>query len=304
MARQQPYMVKEVESVSSLTLTPPAGKSILVKDINVVTTQASDFATIKTGQATVGYFQVAPVKRNHLTLTRPGKQNLSILQFLAKRGINTTYPVPEGLTFQVSLANNAALIRVVYEEWDAADIKESMPNGPGAGELVFVNYGTNKNEITASDWSTLDTNRNPAEFPDFPFGATVPSNAVMEILGIGCVDIHRNTYTGAANNYSKTERIRLYKGRECLFDRDFNGFFTQGAGAAAGSANYSYFGGTNEMPYYSQDDLGDLFMFQDPLVFVGGEELRIQQKCTIDANSKFAVSDLDVFTVLRWKPGK
>ncbi len=297
-------MLKEGESVATLSLTPPAGKAIMVRDVNVVTTASTDFATIKVGQTTVGYFQVAPVKRNHLTLTRPGKQNDSLLGFLASKGINTSYPVPEGKTFSVTCANSATLIRIEYEEWDSADIKDNMPNGEGSGPLVFVNYGTNLAQIAASGWSTINGSRNPAEFPDFPFGAGVPSNAMMEVLGMGVVDIHRNTYTGSANNYSKTERLRMWRGREVLFDRDSNGFFTQGAGAAAGSANYSYLGGTNELPYYSENDLGNLFMFPEPLVFNGGEELRVEQKVTIDASSNFAASDLDVFTVLRYTPGK
>lgn len=299
MALREPHLEKIVANASTLELKPDVGAGLLVTNIEVKTTAASDFATVKIGKATVGYFRVAPAARNHLALHRNGVRNFSLLKQLKALGLEVTYPVAEGQTFQITLSNNAEWIKVTYQEHDAGDIRPDMPNGSDAQEYFFVNYGTNKDAVAATGYVTLDKSRNPVEFPDFPFGQTVPARRQVHLLGIMAAELEKNTYTGAVDTYSRTRRLRVIRERTTLFDEDKNGFIMQGDGAAAGAANSAYLGGVCTLPWGGEDQDGELFLLPEPLVFTAGEEVQFQVDVQVEAGAGLAADDLEVALLLR-----
>jgi len=303
MAVLTPYMEKIGVNTNLLELTPRTGQGIIVENIQVVSPSTRDFLTVRIGKTTVGFFQIAPTIFNHLTLHRHAVPNLSILEYLTLYDINTTYPVREDETLTLESNENMTIIKITYRITDAADITPELPNGSFSKEYFFLNYGTNSEELTLSQYYTLDKTLCPVEFPDFPFAAIVPAKTQIQILGILFNEYEKNNYADTTNHYHHTLRLRLIRGRETLFDEDKNGWYVKGGGAAAGSVNEKYGAGLSQLPWYSEAQHGEPLLLPTPLIFGPGEELNMQVEVGEEATisipaNKIAVAIIEKVTAI------
>jgi len=204
------------------------------------------------------------------------------MEFLQSRNVNCSIPVAEGQSFSVSSIGTSPVVVIVYDIYDAGDIRADMPNGTDAKEYMFIQYMDSSVAVTEEQTVELDTSLSPAEFPDFPCGKTVPANTEIEILGlVGCPC--GEGFSGSA--YIGSTYLKLVKDREVLFDEDRNGipFFFQWDNIGSDwNAGFSLIGSCTSMRTYDEGmgltynvTLGNPLMFEPVLSFRSGEELLI-----------------------------
>lgn len=278
-----PLMVKQEFTANDLTLEAKAGKSLLIRDIRIVT-PTGNHATIKIGKTTVGYFRTAGNLGNHLGMgfgssiitaaadVMPHVAYETILALLMRKGIFVGYPVGEGETFVISGVKAAGCLQqVLYSEYDAGDMLPTMPNGSESAEYLLFNYGRTDDDIILTADNLYDRVQSPAEFPDFPFGKDVPAKTEIDLIGILASDII--SYASAADCVYSTY-IKLIRQRKMLFDDDKNGLIMYGDLAGAVVAD-SIATGISMLGNYSDTDMRPPFLFDPVLTFVGGEELGV-----------------------------
>lgn len=196
----------------------------------------------------------------------------TLLGLLRKMGKWAGWPVAEGETFRLSGAKNPNGRQVViYEIWDPADIKNDAPNGSRSNEYLFVNYGNCGASISSNGDHLYTTSKNPAEFPDFPFGGVVPAKHQIDILGI-C----GSTFAPKENsnaNHSYTRFLKLIKDREVLFDEDRNGILFEQRNLDLGGRRDGIADGISLIGNYSEIDKQLPLFFDPPITSLAGDEL-------------------------------
>jgi hypothetical protein len=265
MAIRQPYMIKSnwPTATSTLTLTAKPAESIRIKDLRFGALASGGFAECLIDRLSVGFWYIGDINANHLEQWSLATDHGNVFKRLVDLGIHNGYPLSEGQTFTVQprVAGTEVIGHIVYEIGDADQFKQEDQNGTKSKQFVFLNYGTNSDAIDAGSYGNLDTSRNPAEYPAFPFGDTVPAKHRIEILGI--LLMHWKDAQGNLNpNYS---HLRLIKDRVTLFDEDRAGIpVREGMG-------FGSWGPCRQVK-------SDIELFPEPLVFEPGDELIVQME--------------------------
>jgi len=226
-----------------------------------------------------------------LDMSRSGDQTArTILAWLGQAGLFEGYPIEEGQVFSLSGVKQANCIQMVeYEVYDGEDIKATMPNGSKATEYLFLNYGNAGGNIQATIDNILNTSKNPAEFPDFPFGDICPSKKEIDILGV-----LGSTFAPKENDgtdYSYTKYLKLIKDRSVLLDEDRNGvlFLARNTTAKAGCDMIAE--GWSVIGNYSDEDAKEPYLFPDKLTFSQGDELGLYITLTVGGSGKALAID-------------
>ena len=290
MALKESVMVKsdlDLGIGDVLELKAKTGESLLVKDV-IIRGASDDYVVFDIDRTTVGFFRVdGHYLGSHLMssqLDLRGTTHLvsvgvvkspTLLNLLIERGWMRGYPVAEGQTFIVKPYDSSEKLGtcvIIYEKYDAGDIKATDPNGSEAKEYIFINYGRPQTNLTEAGDYEVKVPVTAKEFIDFPFGASVPSKTTVEILGIlGSESIMFTSDT----QYTNTRYLKLFKERTCLFDRDKYGLpFYQytWAGMAAG---VHFARGFSVVGNYSHKDGRLPFIPSTPLVFSEGDEVKV-----------------------------
>jgi len=199
----------------------------------------------------------------------------TLLRYMIRKGWMAGYPVAEGQTFRVKPYTSGKKLNnviIIYEKYDAGDIRKDMPNGSEAKEYVFVNYGQPESSLTSSGDYEIKTVKTTAEFPDFPIGDAVPSKHEIEILAV--LGSESLDYDGS-DDYTYTKYLKFFKGRKVLFDDDRNGLpFYQPVPTDAVVG--TIFGeGFSVVGNYSKYDRREPFLPPTPLTFKAGDELKV-----------------------------
>jgi len=256
-----------------------AGESFLVKAIfnALPMTQTDTYLTIKIDNVTVGYYRCVGKSGNHLGDASASTIGRNLMRFLVNRGLPFSFPVAEGQKLNVSRPAGTGKIVILYDRYDAGDIRNDMPSGSASKVYGFIQYLRESAVLAASGDMLLDTSITPAEFPDFPAGKAVPAKMSIKLHGIaGCpvADF------ASGDNGFYTSYLKLIREREVLFDEDRNGFlfwgndqtaqtgiYTLPKGIIGSGADYAEFNAfwANKQP----------LMFDPSLVFASGEELLI-----------------------------
>ena len=273
----QANKVKRITANSGGNLSAVAGRSLLVRAIYCIASASDTYLTIRVDRVTVAIYRVAGRAGNHLSPMLVGYATKNMMTFLQSRGINVSIPIAEGQTLNVARFAEAGNVIIVYDEYDAGDIRADMPNGSAAKEYVFMQYMSTSKTPTASQDIILDTSLSPAEFPDFPAGKVVPANHEITLLGIAA---HPFTTGDSGPNAWGTTFVKLLKEREVLFDDDRNGIPFDGQDATATAdaygCNFSLIGaGTPVLLDSAVQVIGDPLLFDPPIVFGEGAELNI-----------------------------
>lgn len=198
----------------------------------------------------------------------------TILAYLQQEEIFKGYPIGEGQKFVIKgAAQDGAIQTIIYEVYEAGDMKPSMPDGSEATEYIFLNYG-NTGDVINSDGDTLyNKSVSPAEFPDFPFGKTVDPGKTITLLGI--LGSNFAPTENSIDNYIYTKYLKMMADREILFDQDRNGLLHY-APFPETSGNIDYIGaGYGMIGNHSTVDVRSPFIFTNPLEYVAGTELNI-----------------------------
>lgn len=257
MALKEPLMVKTAMGSDELTLEANIGEGLLIKEVNIDNAADVEFAKLSIDRTTIAHLSMWDDKQNQFGFARDKTAFPNLLSYLYEKGIFKGYPVKEGQTFKLDLTGATTKnSRVTYEVHEAGDITDEMQNAVGGKEYLHFNYGTNSEEIAIDGNGNFDKCLNPAEFPDFPFGAVVPSNTQIDILGVLIGTHRKGVYFG-----DKCRYLKFSKGRKVLFDEDRTGFY-----CAHGMSNY---------PFHAENYERIVNLFPAPLVFGPGDELII-----------------------------
>lgn len=256
-----------------------SGESFLVKAIfnALPMTKTDTYLTTKIDNVTVGYYRCVGKSGNHLGDASASTIGRNLMRFLVDRGLPFSLPVAEGQKLNVSRPAGTGKIVVLYDRYDAGDIRADMPNGTASKNYGFLQYLRESAVLAVSGDMHLDTSITPAEFPDFPAGKAVPARMKIKLHGIaGCpvADF------ASGDNGFYTTYLKLVRDREVLFDEDRAGFlfwgndqtaqqaiYTVPKGIIGSGAEYAEFNSfwANKQP----------LMFDPALVFESGEELLV-----------------------------
>lgn len=305
---KQGNCVKRFDADCGYALEAKSGESFLIKALYVTPETDNDYLILKVDRKTVGVYRIYGRSGNHLGVMNTGYVNKNLMEFLQSKGVNCSIPVAEGQSFSVSSVGTFPVVVVVYDTYDAADIRADMPNGTDSKEYLFVQYMDTSATIDASETVVLDTSLSPAEFPDFPCGKAVPANTEIEILGLAgcpCGDGF------AAGTYIGSSYVKLVKERETLFDEDRNGIpflYQWDSLAGAYLSAFSLIGSCT--PFLVHDagmgltynvTLGDPLMFEPVLKFQSGEELLIYMSFLLAGTRTLPADTIDLSAIMRVK---
>lgn len=226
----------------------------------------------------------------------------TILQYLTRMGQFEGFPVESGQTFAVELATGATAVKIVeYDLYDEADMKADMPNGSKSNVQTYISYGDFGAVIQAQVNPILAQSNNPPEFPDFPFGALVPADRKVEVIGILATDV--SPALNAAANSTSTRYLRMMRGNEFLFDEDHNGLLYDSPFANSIGHENMIAEGYSVGGNYTQCDRRFPVMFDPPLVFKAGESLTVMWNTAITGAGAAISQELqEVAFILRMSP--
>lgn len=300
---RQNNCVKLLPQDSSYDLEADSNESFLVKGIFIKPSTADTFVTLKIDNVTVGYYRVYGKSGNHLGGLKGSKSGKNLMHFLVERGLPFSLPIAEGQKLNVYRPAGTGKIQVLYDRYDAGDIRADMPGGTASKNYGFLQYLRESTLLTASGDMLLDTAITPAEFPDFPAGKAVPAKMSIKLHGIaGCpfsdflyvVDGYRGYYS---------DYLKLVREREVLFDEDRNGIYFAGRSDGTQETYYenidSIIGSCADFYATVADYAGkDPFMLDPPLSFASGEELLVYVHAVKDGVRDMAANLADVALIL------
>ena len=314
MALVEPFMVKSEINLTTgetVTLRADTGESFLVKDIRVIYDNCK-YCVVSIDRDTVGFFRLSGhTLRSHLyspkgvtfasysgLASTPSK---TLLSLMVEKGFFRGFPIAEGQKLTISpYPENTYLknVVIVYEKYEAGDIKKEDVNGSEAKEYIYIVYGHISEEVKNAGEYVYDVMINPEEFADFPFERECPAKTEIEVLGItGWEAIS----VADGSNYTYTKYLKLFKGRKLLFDSEKKGLplyqsYWAGASGQVGGNGFSLVG------QYTEKDYRLPLFFDTPIKFTPGEELRlILDVGAVGDGSAFSEEFLELGVILRAK---
>lgn len=286
MALKQAFMIKNnlLAAATSLSITAKPGESIRVKGLRAGALVARGFLQCFIDRVSVGFWYIGDINANHLEQFSEATILGNLFERLMQKGVFNGYPVGEGQTFELRsypTGDNIAAA-IIYEIGEKDDFKPVDPNGSQAKEFFFLNYGTNGTIIAVNATGTVDTPRNPSEYPAFPFGAVVPAKQNIQIMGFLLMN-WKDAFGVVNPNYAY---LKLIKDRNTLFDEDKNGIcIREGMGFGSWGPNRTCG--------------ADVEFFPEPLTFGPGDELLVQ--LTAGAAPDIDALGSDVVAVMKIK---
>lgn len=274
--------VKAVRGNNNLELQAEANESYRVRDI-MVDSAASAYVSIYVDKVLVGYYRTGGNLGNHLHFPLTDEENSSVFGLLVSNQIFRPIPVPKGSKLQITGAAQAGATQVVvYDEYDENDVRSTEPNGPESNDYDVINYGRSSATLVDGD-NRYTVAQTPNQFPDFPFGETVPGGRDITLYGILASDVGQNDGT----NEQLTQYLKLIRNRKTLFDDDLNGLPFFGVVPAGTATNIGT--GQSIIGNHSATDQRLPFIFDAPLQFHEGEDLDIVVNTSVTAGTGIIV---------------
>jgi len=300
---RQGNAIKRVATTVAFALQADAGESFLIRNIIYGSTATTGFPVLRVDRKTVGCYRGGAQGVSHLGHDDAAFSPNNLMKWLAGHGVNVTIPVAEGQTFTIERGSDTGDVIVIYDIYDAADIRADMVNGSESKEYNFIQYMTASAALVAAGDALLDVSLSPAEFPDFPCGKVVPARTVIDILGICGQPVSKGD---ASSGYTTTQYLKLVKDRETLFDEDRNGIPFMAVDNTTGTAIYatdvSLIGDAVSVPAALTDPcVGVPLTFEQPLHFESGEELLVYLNCAYNASGTLAVAEIRVGMIMNVK---
>lgn len=304
---KQSNCVKRFTDVALHKLEANAGESFLIRGLYVAPETDNTYLVLKVDRKTVGAYRIYGRSGNHLGVMNNGYIHKNLMEFLQSKGVNCSIPVAEGQAFTVSSVGTSPVVVIVYDTYDAGDIRADMPNGTDSKEYMFIQYMNSSTAVVSEQTVELDTSLSPAEFPDFPCGKSVPANTEIDILGlVGCPcgeGFSSSAYIGSTY-------LKMVKEREVLFDEDRNGipfFYQYEKLNPSYNAGFALIGACVSMRTYDfgmgltyNVTLGDPLMFEPALKFRSGEEL-LMYMSFVEAGDRTLGDLIDIAAIMNVK---
>lgn len=270
--------VKIITASGGGTLTPQPGQSIRVRDIHCVPSSSDTYLTLLIGGATVGLYRVKGYAGNHQPFpcikTTQVYERITggLMRFLAALGLDMSIPIADGESLTVKRYAETGNVCLIYDVFDAADVKPTDPNGSESLVRRYVHPITNTAAITSTP-VTLATSLIWTGGDQWPVnGLGVPDKTTFKLIGlIGAPSARGN----ASANKGYSTYLQLLKRNDQLFDIDRNGLpFKGNSAATADTEDYTSLGSLIG-PLTAESPAPPL-IFPSPLVFATGDTLTVQ----------------------------
>lgn len=308
MALRQAGLIFRAEVAANLVITPRAGESFRVRRIFTANhSGALQHLTVINDTARVGFFRLVGLGGAHLFNPRETEhpqatKGSNVLDWMAQYNGFQGYPVVQGESLTLSLDTGTADIFAVADSYDVGDVKSTEMNGSKSADILYMNYGTNLAAIVATGYNKVNSSRNPAEMPSFPFGAPgqglVPAGKKAQITLIGGQAVGRFVGAGAT---AQTQYIRPRIGSapaQTILDRNDVGVQFFGTIPGAGVDYTSLRQAISSTP--SAFETTDAVLPQ--LDFNGNDELSLQVQTTIVGAGQLNAADIDLWCLQRIFP--
>lgn len=305
MALRQAGLVFRAEVAGTLVITPRAGEAFRVRRIFISNPSAAlQHLLIINDTARVGFFRVVGLGGSHLINPRSAEvannvRGTNMIDWMQKYNAFMGYPVVQGESLTLSLDTGTADLFAVADSYDAADVKSTETNGSKSTDILFLNYGTNLAAIVATGYNKVNSSRNPAEMPQFPFGnpgqGLLPSSKKASITVLGGQSCGRFVSGG---NTASTFYIRPRVGAapaQTILDRNDVGVPFLGVTPGASVDYTSVRQGIASCPR-SFETLDDVITDLD---FNGNDELALQVQTTVVGAGQLNAADIDVWCLMR-----
>jgi hypothetical protein len=308
MALRQAGLIFRAEAAGSLAISPRSGEAFRVRRIFTANHGGTlQHVTVINDTSRVGFFRLIGLGGSHLLNPREQEtsgnlRGTNMLDYMSRQIGFKGYPVVQGETLTLSLDNSTADIYAVADSYDPGDVQSTEQCGSKAGDVLYMNYGTNLSNVTATGYNKLDNRRNPAEMVAFPFGVAgsglVPAGKKVHIYLIGGQPMGRFTSGGntASNNYIRP-RIGTVPG-STVFDRSDVGVPFLGTTPGASTDYTSVRSGVPSNPW-AIDPTDQVLAEMD---FNPNDELSLQVLSTIVGTGQITAGDIDVWALQRVSP--
>lgn len=217
-------MIESIAGAVALSLTARTGEAIVVKDIDFYQAAAgAEDISISIDRKKVLQFK-SPSTWRLLAHNRPTGYH-SIYAEMIALGLLSPIPVAEGETITISAVGANDFLSVVYDVYDAADVKNTAKNGSKSDTYDLIQVVSNSGvRATAGDLA-LDQSDLDALFPSFPGGSVVPAKLTMGLKALFGAAVSKGT---AAANGEYTTKIKLLEDREDILDEKLVGIDFRG----------------------------------------------------------------------------
>jgi len=294
----------QVESTDTLSATPEEGEAWRITKIEVSGGSEGDTIEVKIGKTSVFYAPLVFGGRPLFSFSGSDPTYPNLFDFLKSVGKNLVFPVAAGETVTITTSSTVTAIRITYEVFDAGDVSPEEPNGSKATEYTLFSWIANGSAVTDSGWINLNSNKCPAEYPDFPAQA-VPSKTTAEIHMVAARPIAASVGDGSSSlgtSYSKY--LRLIYRRAVLFDPNRNGWNVLGNSSYSETSttmSYDYSSSLNDLPVLPVAE-GKAMVFEDPLTIPEGEELSVQVYVEHTSGVDIPAGEVQALFLVTFKP--
>ncbi len=263
-------MVEKGTGANDGSLTMQAGESALIRDLYYLAGHVNhEDVDIDIDRKRIMQFK-APVSW-FLLHWYASHAFIPMVEAIKAAGLWPSIPLGEGQTFTAGSALNDAYMEIVYDLYEAGDIKSTDDNGSDARRYRLFQTISNSDTITAAgDWP-LDQSSLDAVFPQFPGGAVVPAGTEMHLLGLYGAPVSKG---GGAANGQYTTHLKFIANREDMFDKDLTGMnFLGNAAFVLADVEYQNVCGrlANSIEYLQPR----IIAYDEPIIFKAGEELNV-----------------------------
>ena len=313
--------VKIITASGGGTLAAGPAQSLLVKDIFCVPSSSDTYLTLLTRGTTIGKLRVKGLAGNHLPfphvktaqiyerysgtilallraaglaqLGLPARPMQADLDLFLKNPLDIRFPIASGESLTVSRYAEAGNVVLLYDEYDAGDIKPDLPNGSASLLQRYLHYVTNVATAATGDCA-VTTSLIWTGGPSWPVDlAAVAKNNAYRLLAIVGNPLAKGA-SAASKGY--TTFLKLMRENTVLFDADRNGLPFRGDSSALSAVGYVSEGsvigpGTAENPRPP-------FVLDPALVFGEGETLSTWITIAAYASGGPAAGELDLAYVL------
>tara|TARA_R100001086_G_scaffold112467_1_gene57352 strand:- start:7040 stop:7936 length:897 start_codon:yes stop_codon:yes gene_type:complete len=287
MALKNSGMIETTSGTTAAVLKAESGESLFVRDIQYHDVGANaESLNVTIDRKDVFQFE-APTGW-YLLQDDYAAEIESISQLMREAGLFPTFPVAEGEELQVSGGTAGSVMNIVYDMYDAGDVKNTWRNGTRSKKSEIWQVVDNSTAIAAAGDADLDASDLDSVYPAFPGGALVPAGEQWMLKAL--FGSPASTGDTSANDLYTT-RLKLIRDRTDIFDKDRVGAHLLGNSAyTAAAPGYESHGSLITVPKANQR--GKIYQFPTPPIFNEGQELLCKITCALTSAGDFGIGEL------------
>jgi hypothetical protein len=301
MAIREIGRYKRITASGGGTLAAPSNEAYRLRDLFCTPSSNDTYLTLDIGGKTVLKIRVKGKSGNHAAY--PGAKTTqlyeavprTLMAILRAAGFDMSVPIPAGYTLTVSRYAETGEVTLVYDVFDAADVRPDEPNGPDSKVQRYLHYLTNASAITASP-ATFDTSLIWTGGEAWPVGGVfVPDQVTINLAAIIGAPVARGNNTA---NKGYTDLLQLWMDGDVLLDsRDQNGIPFKGIAATTADAD-TYGGAGSAVGAATAEDGHPPLILTPPKTFTQGDILTPKVTVTGAASGGIGAAGLDLCLAL------